>query len=653
MTEAFDFGGDVVWRPSPEYVDRSNLKAFMRLHGIGSYADLMQRSTRDVAWFTEAMLEFLDIRFQQPYSKVLDVSAGIQQPVWCRDGLLNITASCLDKWMGNATTADRPAVVGELEDGTVQTLTYAELFGQVNRCANALRSLGFGRGDPIGLYMPMTVEIVVALLAIARIGGVILPLFSGYGAGAVASRLADAGAVGLITADGLHRRGVAIPLKPIVDQALASVPTHRHTLVVRITGQPVNMAEGRDIWWHDLVPEQSDEADFEPTAAEDLFMIIYTSGTTGRPKGAVHTHCSFPVKSAQDMCFGTDVHAGDMVYWMTDMGWMMGPWLVVGSCLLGATFLVYEGAPDYPGPDRLWNLVERHRLEVVGVSPTLIRALIGHGDEPVKAHDLSSVRLFASTGEPWNPAPWRWLFEVAGKSRRPIINYSGGTEISGGIVMGNTITPLKPAAFSGPCPGMAADVVDENGKPLRGGVGELVIRAPWIGMTRGFWQDDERYLETYWSRWQDVWVHGDWAAIDDDGQWYILGRSDDTVNVAGKRVGPAEFESVLVSHPAVSEAGAVGVPHPVKGAEVVCFCVLISGSEASGKLARELVETVATEMGRPLKPTAVLFVGGLPMTRSGKVMRRLIRSAYLGEDLGDTSSLVNPEAVEEIRRLGG
>ncbi len=653
MTEAFDFGGDVVWRPTSEYVDRSNLKAFMRLHGIGSYADLMQRSTRDVAWFTEAMLEFLDIRFQQPYSEILDVSAGIQQPVWCRDGLLNITASCLDKWMGNATTADRPAVVGELEDGTVQTLTYAELFGQVNRCANALRSLGFGRGDPIGLYMPMTVEIVVALLAIARIGGVILPLFSGYGAGAVASRLADAGAVGLITADGLHRRGVAIPLKPIVDQALASVPTHRHTLVVRITGQPVTMAEGQDIWWHDLVPEQSDEADFEPTAAEDLFMIIYTSGTTGRPKGAVHTHCSFSVKSAQDMCFGTDVHAGDMVYWMTDMGWMMGPWLVVGSCLLGATFLVYEGAPDYPGPDRLWNLVERHRLEVVGVSPTLIRTLIGHGDEPVKAHDLSSVRLFASTGEPWNPAPWRWLFEVAGKSRRPIINYSGGTEISGGIVMGNTITPLKPAAFSGPCPGMAADVVDENGKSLRGGVGELVIRAPWIGMTRGFWQDDERYLETYWSRWQDVWVHGDWAAIDDDGQWYILGRSDDTINVAGKRVGPAEFESVLVSHPAVSEAGAVGVPHPVKGAEVVCFCVLISGSEASGKLARELVETVATEMGRPLKPAAILFVGGLPMTRSGKVMRRLIRSAYLGEDLGDTSSLVNPEAVEEIGRLGG
>ena len=653
MTEAFDFGGDVVWRPTPEYVDRSNLKAFMHLHGIASYGDLMQRSTQDVAWFTEAILEFLDIRFQQPYSEVLDVSGGIQQPVWCKDGGLNITASCLDKWMEDSATADRPAVVGELEDGSVRTLTYAELSRQVNRCANALRSLGFGRGDPIGLYMPMTVEIVVALLAIARIGGVILPLFSGYGAGAVASRLADAGAVGLVTADGLHRRGRSIPLKPVVDQALASVPTHRHTLVVRLTGESVPMTEGRDVWWHDLVPEQSAEADFEPTAAEDLLMIIYTSGTTGRPKGAVHTHCGFPVKAAQDMCFGTDVHAGDMVYWMTDMGWMMGPWLVIGSCLLGATFLVYEGAPDYPGPDRLWDLVERHRLDVVGVSPTLIRSLIGHGDEPVKAHDLSSIRVFASTGEPWNPAPWRWLFEVAGESLRPIINYSGGTEISGGIVMGNTITPLKPAAFSGPCPGMAADVVDENGEPLRGGVGELVIRAPWIGMTRGFWKDDGRYVETYWSRWEDVWVHGDWAAIDDDGQWYILGRSDDTINVAGKRVGPAEFESVLVSHPAVREAGAVGVPHPVKGAEVICFCVLAGESEATDELARELVEMVATEMGRPLKPAAVLFVGGLPMTRSGKVMRRLIRNAYVGEDLGDTSGLVNPEAVEEIGGLGG
>jgi acetyl-CoA synthetase len=348
------------------------------------------------------------------------------------------------------------------------------------------------------------------------------------------------------------------------------------------------------------------------------------------------------------MAFGTDVHPGDTIYWMTDMGWMMGPWLVFGATLLGATCLLYDGAPDYPGPDRLWALVERHRVTQLGVSPTLIRALVAHGDGPVRAHDLSSLRCFASTGEPWNPDPWLWLFTIAGEGKRPIINYSGGTEISGGILMGNPILPLKPAAFSAACPGMAADVVDEAGNPVRGRVGELVIRAPWIGMTRGFWRDRQRYLDAYWSRFPGVWVHGDWAAIDADGQWTILGRSDDTIKVAGKRLGPAEVESILVNHPAVAEAAAVGVPHEVKGSEVVCFCVLAPGAEASEDLRDELRDKVAAELGKPLRPKEIWFVRDLPKTRNAKVMRRVIRSAYLGNDPGDVSSLVNPEAVQEI-----
>jgi acetyl-CoA synthetase len=441
-------------------------------------------------------------------------------------------------------------------------------------------------------------------------------------------------------------------LKSVADEALEAVPTIEHVIVLRRTGCEIPMQEGRDHWWQDLVPSQSGNAVTEPTLAEDLLMLIYTSGTTGRPKGAVHTHCGFPVKAAQDMAFGTDVHSDDLIYWMTDMGWMMGPWLVFGATLLGASFFLSDGAPDYPGVDRIWQQVERHGITVLGISPTLVRSLMKHGVEPVRAHDIDSLRFFASTSEPWNPEPWMWLFRDVGESRRPIINYSGGTEISGGIVMGNPLLPLKPAAFSGPCPGMAADVYDEEGKPLRNAVGELVITAPWIGMTRGFWRDRQRYLDSYWGRWENVWVHGDFAAIDEDGLWYILGRSDDTIKVAGKRVGPAEIESVLVEHPAVNEAAAIGVPHEVKGSAVVCFCVLNPGYEANADLVGELRASIIHSMGKPLAPHSILFVMDIPKTRNGKIMRRMVRSAYLGLDQGDTSSLVNPEAVDEIHTLG-
>ncbi len=649
MPDPFASGNDFIWHPTAEYTERSHLKKFMDLHGIGSYEELQERSTTDVAWFTDAVLNYLDIQFHQPYSQVVDLSRGIPWPRWCVGGKLNIVYNCLDKWAANEESRGRPAIIWEGEEGGTRMLTYRELATEVGRCANALRSLGLGKGDGIGLFMPMVPEVCVALLAIARIGGVILPLFSGYGVSAIVSRLADAKARALVTADGFFRRGQVVPLKLTADQAIAQLPELEHMIVLARTGNTVSMRPGRDHWWHELVSSQPASSELEETDAEDRLMIIHTSGTTGKPKGAVHTHCSFPVKSAQDMAFGTDVHPGDVVYWMSDMGWMMGPWLIFGATLLGATCFIYDGAPDYPGPDRLWALVERHKITTLGISPSLIRALAIHGEEPVRKHDLSSIHLFASTGEPWNPAPWMWLFQVVGKRRRPIINYSGGTEIAGGILMGNPLLPLKPTAFSAPCPGMAADVVDVDGKSVREQVGELVIRAPWIGMTRGFWQDRERYLETYWSLFKDVWVHGDWAAIDKDGMWYILGRSDDTLKVAGKRIGPAEVESLLVNHPAVTEAAAIGVPHEIKGNEIVCFCVLAPGYDPNDSLRKELQAMVATEMGKPLTPREVRFVPDLPKTRNAKVMRRIIRSAFLGQDPGDTSSLLNPETVEQIR----
>jgi acetyl-CoA synthetase len=396
---------------------------------------------------------------------------------------------------------------------------------------------------------------------------------------------------------------------------------------------------------------EAPQAGTERTAAEDPLMILYTSGTTGKPKGALHAHCGFPIKAAQDMICGLDVHSTDRLYWVTDMGWMMGPWEVFGATLLGASMVFYDGALDYPAPDRLWQLVQNHAVTILGVSPTLVRSLARLGAAPPERYDLSSLRVLGSTGEPWNPDPWLWFFNMVGKGRLPIINYSGGTEVSGGILMGNVLTPLKPCAFSGPLPGMAADVVDEEGRSVRNQVGELVIRRPWIGMTRGFWNDPERYLEAYWKWLPGVWVHGDWAAVSEDGLWYILGRSDDTIKVAGKRVGPAEIESVLVDHPAVSEAAAIAVPDELKGEAVVGFCVLKTEAAPSEALAQELKEKVAHELGRPLRPAAVKFVCDLPRTRNAKIMRRVIRAVYIGADPGDLSALENREALEEIRRV--
>jgi acetyl-CoA synthetase len=662
----FQFGGEFVWHPPPELIAQSNLQQFINKHRLGSYDELMRRSTTDVAWFWNAVLSDIDIEFYKPYSRVVDLSEGKPWARWCVGGEMNIVHNMLDKFAGTEID-NRLAIKSETEDGTTNTLTYKELREQTNKMAAALRSLGLGKGDAIGVFMPMVPEIVIAMLAIIKIGGIFLPLFSGFGAAAIVSRLNDAEAKALFTADGTYRRGKFCAMKPIADEAGSQVPSLRYLIVLPVENsalkldgfKPSSFKPARRHYeahsWRELVspPHTDPQLETAHTLAEDPMMIIYTSGTTGRPKGAVHTHCGFPIKSAQDMWHGLDLHPDEKLFWMTDMGWMMGPWEVFGTLLLGATMMLYDGAPDFPEPDRVWQLVDRHKVTALGVSPTLIRALRRHGDEIVHRHDLSSLRKFASTGEPWNPDPWMWLFQNVGRGKLPIINYSGGTEISGGIVMGNVLTPMKACAFSGPLPGMAADVVDENGKSVRGQVGELVIREPWIGMTRGFWKDRERYIGTYWSRFPDVWVHGDWAAVDNDGLWYILGRSDDTIKVGGKRLGPAEVESILVAHPQVSEAAAIGVPDPIKGEALVCFCVLKKGADGDVTLATELKNDVGRDLGKALAPRDVVFVGDIPKTRNAKVMRRIVRAAYLGEKLGDTSALENPASLDEIKRAAG
>ncbi|HEX4213025.1 MAG TPA: AMP-binding protein [Candidatus Dormibacteraeota bacterium] len=643
--------GDVIWRPGPELRSRSRLQRFLDANGLADVAALNARAAEDVEWFWRAAVEDVGIHFDRPFDRVVDLSQGKEWATWWRGGLMNIAASCIDRHL--AGRGGDPAVIWEGEPGDTRTLTFAELDREVSRLAAGLRSLGVEEQDRIGLFLPMLPETAVALLACARIGAIVIPLFSGFGPEAIKSRLEDGGARVLLCADGFHRKGRVVPMKEVADQAVARCPTVEHVVVLRRVGREIPMQAGRDVDWTELVTGRPERVANVPLDPETPLMILYTSGTTGRPKGTLHVHGGFPIKAAQDMAHCFDLEAEDRLFWFSDIGWMMGPWLIYGTLALGAAAFLYEGAPDTPGPDRLWRMVEDHRLTVLGVAPTLVRGLMGAGEEPVRSHDRSSLRVLAGTGEPWNPDPFLWFFHVVGEGRLPIINYSGGTEASGGILSGNTLSPLRPCSFAGPSPGMAADVVDDEGRQVRGEVGELVIRQPWPGMTRGFWGDRERYVETYWSRFPGLWAHGDWACVAGDGLWYVLGRSDDTIKVAGKRLGPAEVESVLVAQPGVAEAAAVGVPDEMKGEAVVCFAVLRAGAESGPEKAEELRQAVGRALGRALQPKVVHLVPDLPRTRNAKILRRVIRSVYLDQNPGDLTSLENPTSLDQIRATRG
>jgi len=640
--------GDVMWEPSPEVISKSRLKRFMDQHGIETFAELLKRANDDIEWFWDAAIKDIDIAFYRHYDKVVDLSKGKPWATWWIGGRMNIVQSCIDRYRGTESH-DKLAIIWEGEPGEVRKLTYRELDHQVCKLAGVLRRLGIRPGDRVGVFMPMCPEVAISVLAIAKIGAVLIPLFSGYGPEAIASRLRDAEAKLVICADGFYRRGQVVPMKETLDKALVSCPTVTRVIMHRRVVREVPWTHGRDYVWEVVVEDESDRTPTHDLDPEDPLMIIYTSGTTGKPKGCLHVHGGFPVKTAQDMAHGFDVGADDTIFWYTDIGWMMGPWLILGSLILGATMVLYEGTPDYPAADRLWRMVADHGVTVLGVSPTLVRGLMSHGDEVPAHHDLTSLRILGGTGETWNPEPFQWFFKNIGGGRIPIINYTGGTEISGGILCGNVITRLRPCSFAGPVPGIAADVLDAEGRSVRGEVGELAIHNPWPGMTRGFWGDRQRYLDTYWSRFEGVWVHGDWAYVDpDDGLWYVLGRSDDTIKIAGKRLGPAEVESVLVGHPWVAEAAAIGVPDELKGEVLVCFVILRPNRKGSPELATELENLVAGALGKPLRPKAIHFVADLPRTRNAKILRRVVKSVYTGKDPGDLSSLENPSALAVI-----
>ena len=642
---------ELAWQPTPEYTERANVTRLMRAHGIGSIDELRRRSIDDVEWYWDAAVKDLGIDFATPYDKVLDVSNGVPWATWFSGGRVNLVTNCVDRWADRDDARDRVALIGESETGDSRSLTFGELRAAVDQVAAGLRETGVERGDSVAVFMPMVPEAVIAAYAIAKIGAIYLPIFSGFAPSAVAARLQDSKAKVVFTADGTWRRGKHGLMKQAADQAVAESPSVERVVVLSNLGVDVPMSAGRDVWWHEFTaPHEGVAVEPEDTSAEDVFMVAYTSGTTGRPKGAVHVHGGFLVKIASECAYQTDIHAGEVFYWFTDMGWIMGPLSMVGSHANGAAMVMYEGAPDFPDPSRIWASVERHRAAMLGVSPTLIRALKTQGDDWPARHDLSSLRILGSTGEPWNPEPYRWLQKVAGGGSVPIINLSGGTEVGACFLTPFPVEPIKVCSLGGASLGMDVDVFDPAGNPIRDEVGELVCKQPWPGMTRGIWNDPDRYIETYWSMYEGVWRHGDWAKIDEDGQWFLLGRSDDTINVAGKRLGPAEVESVLVSHAAVTESAVVGVPDATKGEAVWCFVV---APDADGDLVAELAELVAREMGRPFKPSRVVIVDALPKTRSAKILRRAVRAVAIGEDPGDMSSAENPQSLDAIRAALG
>jgi acetyl-CoA synthetase len=632
------------WEPTAEYVESANVTRLARRHGLPGITELRSRSVEDIAWYWDAVVADLGLVFRRPYDAVVDLSAGVEWPEWFIGGACNVADSCLTRWTADPGHAGAAAVIHEDEQGRVHTLTYAELRRDVEAAAAGLRRLGLQRGDAIALLLPMRAEAVVTLLAIAWIGAIAVPLFSGFAAGAIAARLQDAEARAVVVAVGTVRRGRVVPLKSVLTEALAHCPSVRDVIVV---GGPAE-SQG-EIAWPDLIAGGSAPSPPEAMTPQEPLLLAYTSGTTGRPKGAVHTHSGFLVKTASEVAYSFDMSPGRVFMWMTDMGWIMGPLSIVGTLANGACLLMYEGAPDAPDLGRLWALAERHRVSMLGVSPTLVRTVRAGAPGAADGVDLSSVRILGSTGEPWDPASYEWMAAGVFEGRVPVINFSGGTEVGGSLLAPYPVERIRTCSVGGPSLGMDVDVVDRSGAPVRGQTGELVCRQPWPSMTRGVWRDEQRYLDSYWSTFPGVWRHGDFAVIDADGQWFVQGRSDDVMNIAGKRLAPAEIESLVAMHPAVAEVAAVGVPDAQKGESAWLFWVARPTQADPESVSLELRQQVAEGIGRPFAPARVYRVEQLPKTRSAKIMRRAVRAAALGTDPGDLSGLENPEALSHIR----
>jgi acetyl-CoA synthetase len=626
--------------PPPEEFKKDALVTDTSLYDEADrdYEGFWARQAADLLDWTEEWETILE--WDLPYAK------------WFVGGKLNAAQNCLDRHV-DAGHGDRVAYHWEGEPGDRRTISYAELRDEVARFANVLKDLGVEKGDRVAIYLPMIPELPVAMLACARIGAPHSVVFGGFSADALRSRINDAEARVLVTADGGWRRGKPVPLKANADEALGDTPSIEHVVVVRRTEDDVDMADGRDRWYHDLMAEASADCPAEPMDAEDLLYLLYTSGTTAKPKGIMHTTGGYLTQAAFTHKYVFDLHPDTDVYWCAaDIGWVTGhSYIVYGPLANGATSVMYEGAPDQPDKDRLWDIAERHGVTILYTAPTAIRAFMKWGTRFPEAHDLSSLRVLGSVGEPINPEAWMWYHEHIGGGRCPVVDTWWQTET--GAIMISPLpgaTTLRPGSATFPLPGIGAEVVDENGKTVEQGGGYLVLTRPWPSMLRGLYGDPERYYETYWSRFEGRYFAGDGARVDDDGYFWLMGRVDDVMNVSGHRVSTAEVESALVDHPSVAEAAVVGTKDEDTGQAIIAYVILRSEAEPDEQVGQELREHVAKRIGKVARPKTVIVTDDLPKTRSGKIMRRLLRDVAEGRDLGDTTTLADAGVVEEIKQ---
>jgi len=639
----------VLWKPDSYLLEKSYVAQLMKKMGVKNRAELWKKSVSDVGKFWELMSEEMGFVWQKKYEKVLNDSKGLPWCEWFVGGELNITTHCVDRH-AQSSLAEKTAIIYESENGKVETYTYQQLFQQVNRAASALKASGINRGDVVGLVMPMVPETVIQIFALFKIGAIALPVFSGFGEDAISERLEQAKAKMVFTCDGTLRRGKKVAIREVAKAAGFKVSTVKKIVTVERLGRLDNLHPQEEAWSEWI--SKGSETKTTPLPSESTAILLFTSGTTGKPKGAVHTHVGCLATIAKEHRYAFNVDSESRFFWFTDIGWMMGPWEIIGATYWGATLVLYDGAPDFPNPSRVWELVEKHKLTHLGISPTLIRSLMKHGDEFVQSASKNSLKFLGSTGEPWDPESYQWYFEKVGQKKCPIINISGGTEVIGCLLSPLPIDSLKACSLGGPALGVDVDVFDESGHSIQGGIGHLVVRKPIPSMTTGFLNDSQRYLDTYFSKFENTWYHGDWARVDSEGQWFLHGRSDDTIKVAGKRIGPSEYESSLMESDSVAEAAAVGVPDSLKGEVCVCFVVLKPGKTAGDELLKNLEQLVVKSLGKALAAKSIHVIPELPKTRSGKIVRGTIRKAYLGEKTGDMTSVENPRALEFIRQAG-
>ena len=638
---------DFEFIPTEKQIRESNIYRFMQKHHISSLDELSQKAKENLEWFWKSVGEDVGIVWDNPYSKILDTSKGVEWSKWFVGGKTNIYKSSVEKFVN--TSPQKMAYQFVSEDGCTSSISYSELDVKVSKLANGLKSMGVKKGDVLAIYLPMIEEAIIAILAASKIGAVQTVIFSGYSSESLHIRLQDCNAKVLLISDGFHRKGKQISQKKTSENAVVGTAVEK-LIIVPYKGIDSYSYSEKIIAYDKMMKVQSDVCATEAMNSEDPLFILYTSGTTGKPKGIIHTHGGFSVFAGHQAAYLVDIQKEDVLFWPADIGWITGlVWNVYGLLIMGASAVIYDGALDFPTSDRIWKMLSYYEATIFGISPTAVRLFKKNEMEPLRHFSLNKIKNIPTTGEPLDEDSWWWLYEKVGGKRIPIMNLSGGTEIGGAMLSVLPGMKIKPSTVGIPVPGMNLDVVDDDQRSVRERNGYLIIRSPWPAMTRGMLNDNERYVDTYWSKFKDVWFHGDYVHVDKDNLWYMRGRTDDVINVSGHRMSTAEIEHVVISNKKISDAASVAIPDKITGEAIVVFFVANNKSEKIQS--SEIVEYVSEKIGKVAKPKFIFQLSDLPKTRTGKIMRRLLKSKILGKELGDVSSLENAHVLDEISKL--